>query len=147
MKYFIEKSSFPSTRAKEIVFEKLNTQVLYKESGKPYTDKTNISISHSGEFVLVGINEKEIGVDIEVIKPFDSRLIKRYFTENEKNYLKSYSDFFKVWTVKEAYLKLTGEGIKGLSKLNVVKDNQLYIEGCNIISFEENGCQIAIVYK
>ena len=147
MKYFIEKSSLPSTRAKEIIKEQLGAEVLYEKNGKPYTEKAPVSISHSGEFVLVGINKKEIGVDIEIIKPFDSRLIKRYFSKNEEDYLKCYKDFFKVWTVKEAYLKLTGEGLKGLSKLNVVKDNKLYIEGCNILSFEENGCQVAIVYK
>lgn len=147
MKYFIEKAFSPSERAKEIVKEQLNCDVLYLKNGKPYTEKSPVSISHSGDFVLVGINEKEIGVDIEVIKPFDKRLIKRFFTKDEENFLQCYADFFKIWTAKEACLKLTGEGLKGMARLNVVKDNQLYIDGVNILSFEENGCQIAIVYK
>ena len=97
--------------------------------------------------VLVGISENEIGVDIEVIKPYDKRLITRFFSEDEQKFIKSDTDFFLVWTVKEAFLKLTGEGLKGMTRLNVVKDNALHIEGFNILSFEENGCQIAIVYK
>ncbi len=147
MNYVLEKSSVPSKRAKEIVFEKLNTAVLYKESGKPYTDKMNISISHSGENVLVGFNDLDIGVDIEVIKDFDKRLISRYFSENEQNFIKSDNDFFLIWTVKEAYLKLTGVGLKGMKKLNVIKDNELYIENCKIETFVKDNCRIAIVYR
>lgn len=147
MKYFIDFSVQPSARAKEIIKEQLNTDVLYLENGKPYTKTSQISISHSGENVLVGINENDIGVDIEVIRQFDKRLITRYFSKDEQAFIKNDSDFFKIWTVKEAYLKLTGEGLKGMQKLNVIKNNQLFIENCNIISFEEKGCQIAIVYK
>ena len=147
MKYFIEKTAYPSSRAKEIIKEQLNCEVFYSERGKPYTKKFPISISHSGEFVLVGIHNGDIGVDIEVIKSFDKRIITRYFTRNEQEYIKTPADFFKIWTVKEAYLKLTGEGLKGIKKLNVIKNGEIYIEGYNIISFEENGCQIAIVYR
>lgn len=147
MKYFIEKSPCPSNRAKEIIKEQLNRPVLYLDNGKPYTEGSPISISHSGEFVLIGIHNKEIGVDIEVIKPFNPRLIARYFTKDEQDFIKCDADFFKIWTVKEAYLKLTGEGLKGIKKLNVIKNGKIYIEGYNILFFEENGCQIAIVYK
>ena len=147
MKYFLEASAQPSARAKEIIKEQLNCDVLYKENGKPYTSICPISISHSGENVLVGISENDIGVDIEVIKPFDKRLISRYFTKSEQEFIKTDDDFFKIWTVKEAFLKLTGEGLKGITKLNVVENNQLYIENFNILSFKENGCIIAIVYK
>lgn len=146
MDYILEKSSNPSKRAKEIVFEKLNTPVLYEESGKPYTDKAYISISHSRDTVLVGFCSSPIGVDIEILRPYDFRLIDRYFSEAEKAFIKCGTDFFTVWTVKEAYLKLTGEGLKGIKKLNVIKDNQVYIEGCNIKTFTENGYTVAIVY-
>ena len=146
MDYILEKSSHPSKRAKEIVFEKLNTHVLYEESGKPYTDKAYISISHSRDIVLVGFCSSPIGVDIEILRPYDFRLIDRYFSESEKAFIKCDTDFFTVWTVKEAYLKLTGEGLKGIKKLNVIKDNQVYIEGYNIKTFTENGYTVAIVY-
>ena len=146
MDYILEKSSNPSKRAKEIVFEKLNTPVLYEESGKPYTDKAYISISHSGDIVLVGFCSSPIGVDIEILRPYDFRLIDRYFSKDEKAFIKCDEDFFTVWTVKEAYLKLTGEGLKGIKKLNVIKDNQVYIEGYNIKTFTENGYTVAIVY-
>ncbi len=147
MRYFIEKSPCPSERAKEIIKEQLNCPVLYLDNGKPYTEVSPISISHSGEFVLVGIHNGDIGVDIEIIKPFDERLITRYFTKDEQDFIKCDADFFKIWTIKEAYLKLLGIGLKGIKKLNVIKNGELYIENCNILTFEENGCQIAIVYK
>ena len=147
MKYFLEKSACPSVRAKEIIKKQLNTNVLYLKNGKPYTEISPVSISHSGDFVLVGISENEIGVDIEIIKPFDKRLISRYFTPAEQKFIKTDDDFFAIWTVKEAYLKMTGEGLKGITKLNVVANNKIYLKGCNILSFVEKGCMVAIVYK
>ncbi len=146
MEYFLEISASPSKRAKEIVFEKLNTPVLYEESGKPYTDKAHISISHSRDRVLVGICSSPIGVDIEYLRFYDKRLIDRYFSKEEKAFIKCDEDFFKVWTVKEAYLKLSGEGLKGIKKLSVVKDGSLYIGNCKIEAFIKNDCAVAIVY-
>lgn len=147
MEYFLEKTDFPSKRAKEIVFEKLNTPVLYEESGKPYTDKAYISISHSRDRVLVGICPSPIGVDIEFLRFYDLRLIDRYFSKEEKAFIKCDEDFFKVWTVKEAYLKLTGQGLTGIKKLNVVKDGRLFIEGCTVTVKKEEDCIFAIVYE
>ncbi len=147
MNYILEKAPHPSLRAKEIVFEKLNTPVLYEKSGKPYTEKMNISISHSGSFVLVGFCESPIGVDIEALRAYDKRLISRYFSKDEQEYIKTDEDFFTLWTVKEAYLKMTGEGLKGMKKQNVVKNGKVHIDGCITKVFTEKDCAVAIVYN
>ena len=155
MKYIFSSCCNPSEQAK-ILLKNLGKEVLskeieikYKPSGKPYIEENEqyISISHSKDFVLVAINDTPIGVDTEVIRLFNKKLIKTYFTNEEAAYIDSDEKFFTVWTVKEAFLKLTGEGLKGIKKLNVVLDNRIYIEGYEILSFIKDGCAIAIVYK
>ncbi len=124
-------------------------EIKYKPSGKPYIegDEQYISISHSKDFVLVGINDTPIGVDTEVIRPFNEKLIKTYFTDEEAEFIDRDEKFFTVWTVKEAFLKLTGEGLKGIKKLKVVKNGKIQIDGYEILNFIKDGCAIAIVYK
>lgn len=148
MKYIIERSPTPSTRAREIIFSNTGKNVLKEDNGKPYLEDRSqfISISHSKDAVLVGFNETPIGVDIEVLREFDKRLIDRFFSDAEKNFIKDDTDFFRIWTVKEAYLKLTGEGLKNL-KFNTVFDGKIMIEGYDILSFINDGCVASIVTK
>ena len=94
--------------------------VAYEPGGKPYVPNSAIrfSISHSKGKVAVGFSDNEIGVDIEEIKEKDhSNLYRRVLSENEAGKIRFVSDeklsFFKIWTLKEAYLKLTGEGLAG----------------------------------
>lgn len=155
MKYVFCTSPTPSEKAKELAKtlgkEALNKEIeiKYSKNGKPYFEGNEryISISHSKENVLVGINEKPIGVDIEVIRPFEKKLIKRYFTTEEVEFIDTEEKFFLVWTVKEAFLKLTGEGLKGIKKLNVITNGKFYIDGYLILSFIKDGCAFAIVYE
>jgi len=104
----------------------------YNENRKPYLkDYPHIyfSLSHCKSAVACTISESEIGVDIQDIRPVTDRLAKRVLTDNEYNeFLKSTSPdeyFCKIWTIKEAYLKKTGQGIGSiLSEIdtNKIKD-------------------------
>ncbi|MBE7092642.1 MAG: 4'-phosphopantetheinyl transferase superfamily protein [Clostridiales bacterium] len=155
MKYIFSASKNPSIDAKSVlkkmIIDELGTdyEILYAPSGKPYIEGNQlfVSISHSKDFFLVGTNKLPVGVDIEVVRHFDNRLINRYFTSSEIAYIDSDEKFFKIWTVKEAFLKLTGEGLKGIKKLNTVTNGKIQIDGYEILSFVESGCAIAIVYK
>ena len=90
--------------------------------GKPYFDIPNgyISVSHSGDLVAVVIDSKPIGIDIEIIKPFNQKLIKRVCSERETEYISEKIErFFEIWTAKEAYLKIEGIGLsKGI--INII---------------------------
>lgn len=95
--------------------------------GKPSANVPfHFNVSHSGDFVLCAVSDKPIGADIEQIKPFRAGLVGRYFTKAEAAYIRggnplpaaeSVSDpdtcarFYRVWTAKEAYVKMTGTGI------------------------------------
>ena len=80
------------------------------------------SVSHSGSLVVVAMAETEVGIDVEEIKekPY-GRIVERNFTAGEAAEVKDLESFLKVWTKKEAYLKLTGDGLSGLRSSDVSK--------------------------
>lgn len=93
----------------------------YGSSGKPYLSdySFNFNLSHSGTYVFCGVSEQEIGVDIQKIQSGKKlNLAKRFFSAGECQALKECEDeetrdqiFFRMWTRKEAYGKLTGKGL------------------------------------
>lgn len=115
---------------KESDFERIN--------GKPYLKDRSYYFSHSnkGNFSLLAISfVKDIGCDLEILDFNRSvnRIALRFFSKKEQEYY--YGDlrissndeeyelmrkkrFYEVWTQKEAYLKLTGEGIAAMKSLD-----------------------------
>ncbi|MFJ7914873.1 MULTISPECIES: 4'-phosphopantetheinyl transferase family protein [unclassified Lysinibacillus] len=88
--------------------------------GKPYVKNLPyafFNISHSGNYVLCGISNMEIGVDIEKQKILDLNLAQHIFAPEEYEDLIALSDrnqlnyFYKLWTLKEAYIKYCGVGL------------------------------------
>ena len=113
------------------------------EHGKPYFDGLNIeyNISNTKGLVCCVLSESEVGIDIEGYRDFNERLIKRVCDESEINQIMRSPNpaftFIKFWTLKESYLKYTGEGLWGGTKNNVFyyennkpykKDGSVFIE-------------------
>ena len=101
------------------------------EKGKPFCRNADIyfSISHSKDCVACVIDEKNIGIDVEYIRPVEMRVTRIACTDSDREYIFGKSDidtekiepndeilkrFFTVWTAKEAYFKFLGTGIEGL---------------------------------
>ncbi len=112
-----------------------NEDILFDKNdfGKKFlhTNKNlKFNISHTEGIVVIGISDEEIGVDIEAIKKADVSIAKNFFTPNEVNYIytcpfKIDNKFLKVWTLKEAYIKFLGYGLKvELNSFDVI-DNKL----------------------
>jgi 4'-phosphopantetheinyl transferase len=100
-------------------------QFGYRPAGKPYLASgqgPEFSVSHSHSRALYGIARgREIGVDLERIgKPSldHERIAGRFFSPAEAAYLMSLppetrvETFFRIWTLKEAYVKALGEGLR-----------------------------------
>lgn len=84
----------------------------YDGAGKPCVNSGFISIAHSGNWALVALSKKAIGIDIEMRREIDAEAIaSRAFTEQERQ---SGLDFFELWVKKESLLKKLGIGLKGL---------------------------------
>ncbi len=101
--------------------------VVKSEGGKPYIkdrEEFKFNISHSGDYVIIAYSTepdiKSIGADIEKVRQRDDdmKIANRYFTKSEIDYISDgleCSDidlrFYKIWTMKEAFIKLTGKGL------------------------------------
>lgn len=96
-------------------------EIRLGSNGKPYlaeTDNVFFSLSHSGCYAMAAFADTEVGCDIEQITSIDEKIARRFFSAYEVRALESIQDeqerqalFFRYWTLKESYLKLTGEGL------------------------------------
>lgn len=85
-------------------------------NGKPVYRNSDIhfNLSHAGNYVVCAVSDKAVGVDIERQRKNVIRVAKRFFTQAECDWIGNDSlKFSRIWTLKEAYAKLTGEGIAG----------------------------------
>ena len=73
------------------------------------------NISHSGDYVVCVVDSHPIGIDIEKMDGADMQIAKRFFAEYEYKYLQRQENkvemFYKLWTLKESYIKCTGKGL------------------------------------
>ncbi|NLD99559.1 MAG: 4'-phosphopantetheinyl transferase superfamily protein [Fibrobacter sp.] len=103
-------------------FEKIDSiQFGVNEFGKPFlTDVSDfdISISHSGKWVVAGFSSCAIGVDVEMIKKIDFAIAEQFFTAQDCSLIKSTNDkvsaremFYRIWVLKESYVKAIGKGL------------------------------------
>lgn len=98
-----------------VLEEKLERTVY----GKPYfrdEPRVQFSISHTGSYAACAVSLVPCGLDIQEIRPIRSkRLLERTMSEEEQQAIttaeNSEWEFCKYWSMKESFLKLTGEGI------------------------------------
>ncbi|MBQ9610760.1 MAG: 4'-phosphopantetheinyl transferase superfamily protein [Lachnospiraceae bacterium] len=115
------------------------------EYGKPYIVRKKefkFNISHSGDYAVIAYSTDEevssLGIDIERVRSKDSDMMvaHRFFTKDEIEYISNgleCSDedvrFYKIWTMKEAYIKMTGKGLSTRLDSFSVYPDELKISG------------------
>ena len=102
--------------------------------GKPYvkSDTTvSISITHDENVTCVLVAPvKEAGIDIMKIKDeYPIRVADRFFSPAETRELKQKNNFYEIWCRKESWVKMTGEGISGISSLDTRSKDPAF---CNL---------------
>lgn len=116
--------------------------------GKPIFESENIyfSISHCGDYAVCAVSYQNIGVDIEVKRKKGLKVAKRFFKKSECEWIEDSEErFLKIWTLKEAYAKYTGEGIANVlphiefeyddeNNIHMKKDNA-YIQKIKIYQY------------
>ena len=87
--------------------------------GKPYypgEPELHFNVSHSGGLTLCGAGEAPLGVDVEVLRPRRPGLARYVCSEAESAWLErqggDWGAFYTLWTLKEARVKCTGEGLR-----------------------------------
>lgn len=89
----------------------------YDENSRMYIDKESgkkllFNITHAGELVAVAVAESCVGLDIECKDDKDFHVTERMFAPEDREYILGNQNRFRdVWTIKESFLKCTGEGI------------------------------------
>jgi 4'-phosphopantetheinyl transferase len=139
-----------------------------KAKGKPYLLPPNEQIymnwSHSGEYVLLAVADREIGVDLQTNGkvPTDS-LVSRVLQPEERSYYECQKSeerqrlFYEYWVLKESFLKALGTGFHtsladfqvqmGINgpRISQNVDNRAF--GCRLLDFPEEGYTAAICWE
>ncbi|MCF3943146.1 4'-phosphopantetheinyl transferase family protein [Oceanobacillus alkalisoli] len=122
------------SRKYAIPFQEIN--YVYNAYRKPSIDVVDchFNCSHSEKGVFVAFDNHPIGIDAEKIIPIDSflELSEMIFTNKERNYvvngikMKQLDRFYKLWTIKEGYVKLLGMGLHlPLNQIEIDLDQQI----------------------
>ena len=88
----------------------------YAGNGKPVYSGLDIhfNLSHAGTCVVCAVSDRAVGIDIERPRKNAIKVAERFFTQEECDWIGDDSlRFARIWTLKEAYAKLTGDGIAG----------------------------------
>lgn len=95
-----------------------DSQVKPDKNGKPVVEGLEFNLSHSGDLAICAVSDKPIGCDVEELREAPKGMAERYFSETEQAFVNSFSGdeynraFFQIWTMKEGYVKMTGEALR-----------------------------------
>lgn len=84
---------------------------------KPTVKGLEFNISHTGDYVLIAISPKPVGIDVEYLnREFDFKsILDITFSKKEIDFIGDKdinpTNFYAMWTRKEALLKASGEGV------------------------------------
>lgn len=100
-------------------------QIVIRRSvnGKPLVQGAFFSVSHSGSFVACAVDSIPVGVDIELLRPMDPRLVPRMCNPNEREayFALSRSErsrfLLSLWVLKEAWIKCTDSSLLGMARI------------------------------
>jgi len=111
--------------AENLPNETLLSKVEFEEKGKPFIPNSTVcfNISNTKGIVVLAIHNKPVGIDVERLRKPRESIYPRVFSSEEISSISCSEDFTRLWTRKEAVVKLFGGGISmGLNSFSVLKD-------------------------
>lgn len=138
--------------------------VVTGEHDKPSFEGNDVcfNLSHSERRVMCVMSYLPVGCDVEKEHPIDLKIAKRYFNSDEYEALskcpeyKRESMFYRLWTLKESFMKCTGLGFHlPLSSFSVVQNNNGFTvshsvdDACYILSeqCDDDGYHFAVCVR
>lgn len=132
--------------------------IRIRQGGKPEAGGIFFNLSHSGALAICAVGEREVGCDVEKIAKTPERIAERFFHPNERACLKACNEterkelFYRFWTMKESYIKMTGEGMRlpldsfeillEGKQVRVRRDGKLL--SCHITEYDIPGYKISV---
>lgn len=90
----------------------------YGPHGKPFIvghPEIHFSLSHCREAVACAVSDRPVGIDVESVRRYKEDVVRYAMSDKEQQLIAAAERpdvaFIRLWTMKEARLKLTGEGI------------------------------------
>ncbi|PES85689.1 4'-phosphopantetheinyl transferase [Bacillus cereus] len=116
---------------------------IYNDYGKPFVENFSdfhFNISHSGEWVVCGTANSNVGIDIEKVSEIEAlKLANEFFSDEEFYDISSMNSdeqinyFYDIWTLKESYIKTIGKGLYiPLNSFSIKKESRTLISYKNI---------------
>jgi 4'-phosphopantetheinyl transferase len=129
-KLFTKENTTSKDLLKDVLKNELNItnyELTFNKYNKPYLKNRNIyfNISHDKNTTVLVTSDKEIGVDIEYYT-YKESVMKKYYNEFEQQEIinsnnKEY-EFTRIWVMKEAFVKMKGQGISyGLQNVDTTR--------------------------
>ena len=104
-----------------------DVKFTYNAYGKPFIENCNFhfSLSHSGNLIAFASHTSPVGIDVQKITTKNDYPALRFLTANEQNFINNIPEnLFKIWTMKEAYVKMLGTGLStSFKSFDVLDDN------------------------
>lgn len=133
-------------------------RIRIEAGGKPEVDGIFFNLSHAGRIVICAAAEKEVGCDVEEVVQAPEGVAERFFHPSESAYINACMGdernrrFFRIWTMKESYIKMTGEGMRldfdrfeilpDDEEIKVCRDGRLL--SCRIMEYDIPGYKVSV---
>ena len=82
----------------------------------PHRPDLHFNLSHSGDLALCGVGAAPLGVDLEMVRPRRAGLARYICSPEEYAWYEElggdWESLYTIWTLKEARVKCTGEGLR-----------------------------------
>lgn len=116
----------------------------YSPNKKPYIreySEFHFNLSHSESCVVCAVSNCETGCDVEKVTVIDWDIAQKYFSAseyemiiNQPNPVDKIDMFFRLWTLKESYIKATSLGFElAMNCFAIRMENDKIWADCNII--------------
>ena len=97
----------------------------YSKFGKPSfsNEVYKFNVSYCKGMVCLALSNNEVGIDIEYVRKYNESLRNLVLSDDEKISLRNSRDedeyFFRLWTLKESFIKAIGRGLSySMKKIN-----------------------------
>lgn len=126
-------------------------------NGKPEGKGICFNLSHSHNMVVCAVSAEEVGCDVEKIGAPPMKVVQRFFGENEIRHLEMFEkeekvrEFYRLWTMKESYMKMTGEGMRlALNRFEMMFEDRVRVcrdgryQPCFVKEYEIPGYMLTV---
>ena len=129
-------------------------RIARQEGGKPFfpeQEGRHFNLSHSGGLALCALDDAPVGVDIQIVEQWRPALPRRVCSQEEMAWLESqpqlWPAFTQLWCLKEARVKESGQGLRGLLRSIRVpfpEEGAVSLDGLWFRSYQGDGWAAAV---